>query len=655
MRLPFNVGGAPAGYLLAFAIAFLATPIRGRCDGGDAFPNPADPDIGALQMEEVARVPVPSVRTALASNPSISDELLSKLEEDDYDSVVKAAKAAWASRYPSGTGPRPRNRGGGSKSALPDYAELRDLIYRDRVDQAALAWRHLPPDLRSSLAGVVTWDKETDKLEPLLEFVVMAEPPGGPLATSMYFQLLSKDREKISEMETRGLLSGINSFGMYAQAIRDRDRKLIKQLADSGLAPNQRGAGGETPLMAAASTGDVQIIVELMCLGAEVDAKDDESLSASDYARNSLKVDAAEVLAIDPGQKALADKLKGRFTPAAPDSQWIGWWTAVDYGTKQLPFPTVMFGRDGTFDMPPGPAGSWYEVDPNNVVVTPMLKTGTKNSGSRTLYGEMNFQHLENPTRLQVKFHGDVLEFQPRPDASDPDSDATILAFSAAKNLAKTDVAAPSQLKAVATLEKVTLSWDAVPGVAGYFIYRDGTLLSSEFVTVPAYTDDAPPPAPSVTYEVQTVGDIHHLSLLSAHATVAPFLKDTDGKGLPDRWQMLHFGHLGTDPNADPDRNGLTYLEKYKKGLDPNDYYNGIEPLLVSPNKGRPGPDDDLTIIVHHPDGTPWRDAPATFTITSGRRRISVQKNTPPYVEKIVVRTDDTGFARCYLQPLTQP
>jgi len=38
---------------------------------------------------------------------------------------------------------------------------------------------------------------------------------------------------------------------------------------------------------------------------------------------------------------------------------------------------------------------------------------------------------------------------------------------------------------------------------------------------------------------------------------------DTDGNGLPDRWQMHYFGHLGVDPNADPDHDGLNNLQEY--------------------------------------------------------------------------------------------
>jgi hypothetical protein len=44
---------------------------------------------------------------------------------------------------------------------------------------------------------------------------------------------------------------------------------------------------------------------------------------------------------------------------------------------------------------------------------------------------------------------------------------------------------------------------------------------------------------------------------------------DTDGNGLPDLWQLHYFGHLGNDPQADPDNDGLSNLQEYQQHTDP--------------------------------------------------------------------------------------
>jgi len=44
---------------------------------------------------------------------------------------------------------------------------------------------------------------------------------------------------------------------------------------------------------------------------------------------------------------------------------------------------------------------------------------------------------------------------------------------------------------------------------------------------------------------------------------------DSDNDGLADWWEMQWFGHLGVDPNADPDGDGLTNLQEYQHGTNP--------------------------------------------------------------------------------------
>lgn len=46
---------------------------------------------------------------------------------------------------------------------------------------------------------------------------------------------------------------------------------------------------------------------------------------------------------------------------------------------------------------------------------------------------------------------------------------------------------------------------------------------------------------------------------------------DSDGNQLPDAWELLFFGSIGVNPQADPDRDGFTNLQEYAGGSDPTD------------------------------------------------------------------------------------
>jgi subtilisin family serine protease len=57
---------------------------------------------------------------------------------------------------------------------------------------------------------------------------------------------------------------------------------------------------------------------------------------------------------------------------------------------------------------------------------------------------------------------------------------------------------------------------------------------------------------------------------------------DTDLNGLPDWWELEYFGHLGTDPNADPDHDGMSNLAEWLAGTNPTNAASSLRLTLLS-------------------------------------------------------------------------
>lgn len=63
---------------------------------------------------------------------------------------------------------------------------------------------------------------------------------------------------------------------------------------------------------------------------------------------------------------------------------------------------------------------------------------------------------------------------------------------------------------------------------------------------------------------------------------------DSDHNGLPDAWEYLHFGHIGVNPNADPDGDGVSNLQEYLADTDPNSASDRLKITSVASAPGNP-------------------------------------------------------------------
>ena len=64
--------------------------------------------------------------------------------------------------------------------------------------------------------------------------------------------------------------------------------------------------------------------------------------------------------------------------------------------------------------------------------------------------------------------------------------------------------------------------------------------------------------------------NLGELGVILQSDNIAPGI-DTDNDGLPDGFEATFFGHLGVDPNADPDGDGESNLSEYRSGTNPTD------------------------------------------------------------------------------------
>ena len=116
--------------------------------------------------------------------------------------------------------------------------------------------------------------------------------------------------------------------------------------------------------------------------------------------------------------------------------------------------------------------------------------------------------------------------------------------------------------------------------------------------------------------------------------------RDSDNNGLPDFWERINFGHLGVDPNADPDGDGFSNLQEYQMGTNPNvtdpniiTFALSIPNTYINTNLVNPG----VTVLEGVPffysvlvDSTNFSDA-IWSTYTSSNILVDITTNPGPH------------------------
>lgn len=85
-------------------------------------------------------------------------------------------------------------------------------------------------------------------------------------------------------------------------------------------------------------------------------------------------------------------------------------------------------------------------------------------------------------------------------------------------------------------------------------------------------------------YALANIGQVKNLFSFTISSTLVD-PNDTDGDGLPDAWELLHFGSLALSASGDADGDGVSNLAEFIAGSDPLGQNNSaVSLILFSPS-----------------------------------------------------------------------
>lgn len=108
--------------------------------------------------------------------------------------------------------------------------------------------------------------------------------------------------------------------------------------------------------------------------------------------------------------------------------------------------------------------------------------------------------------------------------------------------------------------------------------------------------------------------------------------QDTDDDGLPDDWELYHFGHLNYGASDDPDNDGLTNIEEFQLGTNPGNPDSDGDGITdggevdqgTNPNDPNDTPDAEWFHLTGDQEQDVEKSRSRTITIPAGESRVIV-------------------------------
>ncbi len=117
-------------------------------------------------------------------------------------------------------------------------------------------------------------------------------------------------------------------------------------------------------------------------------------------------------------------------------------------------------------------------------------------------------------------------------------------------------------------------------------------------------------------------------------------------------WEARYGLNLAiNDRYLTPAGNGVTVLQAYINGTDPNDYYQGVVPVIstVTGSDGQMDLQGFVSVQVGSANGSVLSNAPVTIAVTTGASQLLATSGGSPATSPLQIRTDSQGGANFYL------